>query len=443
MPIKVNGTTLTGLNVGGTKITKVQVRQNASSPYVTVYEAVTKTKKVRIVNPDDLMGFGDDIAAWGYMTANTKTDIEWHFSYSNISGILFDCDTMQANYNNMETDYKSLVENFNNTPTSDFPIDLTNFSGAVWCTNKGYRQLSYAPGTKHVFYGNLYDFILGRTNLLYGVPSEQVLQADIPHNPGNYVHLITGSPNNAAFNVGDELIENCVEVDSYNRNGKQIIMLYNVSTNISAVNRVDAYITEIADKLNQRGLTSVAAVHNEETLDAIQSGVFENYQIVIFNAGRLETKFGGPGFREFMTSGNGLNWSQNYSKWIIYNDYNNTEVATFVNDALTLSYITPFFSVKIIDHLYALTNDHANDKMLITNVELSDFAKMNIDRINNFRVQVFGAKSSLWKTCLRAEGVPNNFANVVDAALLTSDLGYKVNHITSSYFPKIVVGYEE
>ena len=79
MPIVVNGTTLTGLNVGGTKITKVQVRQNASSPYVTVYEAVTKTKKVRIVNPDDLMGFGDDIAAWGYMTANTKTDIEWHF----------------------------------------------------------------------------------------------------------------------------------------------------------------------------------------------------------------------------------------------------------------------------------------------------------------------------------------------------------------------------
>ena len=118
-------------------------------------------------------------------------------------------------------------------------------------------------------------------------------------------------------------------------------------------------------------------------------------------------------------------------------------MATFINDALTLSYITPFFSVKIIDHLYALTNDHANDKMLITNVELSDFAKMNIDRINNFRVQVFGAKSSLWKTCLQDNGVPNNFANVVDAALLTSDLGYKVNHITSSYFPKIVVGYEE
>lgn len=440
MPIVVNGTTLTGLNVGGTTITKVQVRQNASSPYVTVYEAVTKTKKVRIVNPDDLMGFGDDIAAWGYMTANTKTDIEWHFSNSNISAILFDCDTMQANYNNMETDYKSLVENFNNTPTSDFPIDLTNFSGDVWCTNKNYRQLSYAPGTKHAFYGNLYDFILGRTNLLYGVPSEQVLQADIPHNPGNYVHLITGSPNNAAFNVGDELIENCVEVR--NRNGKQIIMLYNVSNSISAVNTVDAYITEIADKLNQQGLTSVAAVHNEETLDTIQSGVFENYQIVIFNAGRLETKFGGPGFREFMTNENGLNWSQNYSKWIIYNDNNNTEVATFVNDALTLSYITPFFSAQIIGALNALTT-HANNKMLITNVELSDFAKMNIDRINNFRIQMFGAKSSLWKTCLQAGGVPNNFANVVDAALLTSDLGDKVNSITSSYFPGIVVGYEE
>ena len=435
MPIKVNGTTLTGLNVGGTKITKVQVRQNASSPYVTVYEAVTKTKKVRPVNPDNLMGFGDDIAAWGYMTANTKTDIEWHFSHSNISGILSDCD-------NMETDYKSLVENFNNTPTSDFPIDLTNFSGDVWCTNKGYRQLSYAPGTKHVFYGNLYDFILGRTNLLYGVPSEQVLLADIPNNLGNYVHLITGSPSNAAFNVGYELIENCVEVDSYNRNGKQIIMLYNVSTSTSVMNAVDAYMTEIANKLNQRGLPGVAAVHNEDTLNAIQSGVFENYQIVIFNAGRLETRFGGPGFREFMTNENGLNWSQNYSKWIIYNDNNNTEVATFVNDALTLSYITPFFSVKIIDALNALTI-HANNKMLITNVELSDFAKMNIDRINNFYIQIFGAKSSLWKACLVAGGVSDNFANVVDAALLTRDLRDKVNSITSSYFPEIVVGYEE
>ena len=440
MPIVVNGTTLTNLIVGGTTITKVQVRQNASSPYVIVYEAVTKTKKVRTVNPDNLMGFGDDIAAWGYMTANTKSEIEQHFS--NVSAILFDCDTMQANYNNMETDYKSLVENFNNTPTSDFPIDLTSFSGDVWCTNKGYRQLSYAPGTKHTFYGNLYDFILGRTNYLYGVPSEQVLPADIPNNLGNYVHLITGLTNNAAFNVGDELIENCAEVCGYNRNGKQIIMLYNVSTSTSAINTVDAYMAEIADKLNQRGLPGVAAVPNEETLNAIQNGVFENYQIVIFNAGRLETKFGGPGFREFMTNENGLNWSQNYSKWIIYNDNNNTEVATFVNDALTLSYITPFFSAKIIDALNALTV-HANDKMLITNVELSDFAKMNIDRINNFRIQMFGAKSSLWKTCLRAGGVPNNFANVVDAALLTSDLGDKVNSITSSYFPEIVVGYEE
>lgn len=440
MPIKVNGTTLTDLNVGGTKITKVQVRQNASSPYVTVYEAVTKTKKVRTVNPDNGAGFGDDIAAWGYMTANTRTEIERHFS--NVSAILFDCDTMQANYNNMETDYKSLVENFNNTPTSDFPIDLTNFSGDVWCTNKSYRKLSYAPGTKHAFYGNLYDFILGRTNLLYGVPSEQVLLADIPNNSGNYVHLITGSPNNAAFNVGDELIENCVEVDGYNRNGKQIIMLYNVSTSTSVMNAVDAYMTEIANKLNQRGLPSVAAVRNEDTLNAIQNGVFENYQIVIFNAGRLETRFGGPGFREFMTNQNGLNWSQNYSKWIIYNDHNNTEVATFVNDALTLSYITPFFPVKIIDALDALSTN-ANNKMLITNVELSDFAKMNIDRINNFRIQMFGAKSSLWKTCLQANGVPNNFANVVDAALLTSGLRDKVNNITSSYFPEIVVGYEE
>lgn len=439
MPIVVNGTTLTGLNVGGTTITKVQVRQNASSPYVTVYEAVTKTKKVRTVNPDNGAGFGDDIAAWGYMTANTKTEIERRFS--DVSAILFDCDTMQANYNNMETDYKNLVENFNNTPTLDFPIDLTSFSGDIWCTNKNYRQLSYAPGTKHAFYGNLYDFILGRTNYLYGVPSEQVLLADIPNNLGNYVHLITGSPNNAAFNVGDELIENCVEVRNYNNNSKQIIMLYSVSNNISAVNRVDAYITEIADKLNQRGFPSVAVVHNEETLDAIQSGVFENYQIVIFNAGRLETRFGGPGFREFMTNQNGLNWSQNYSKWIIYNDYNNTEVATFVNDALTLSYITPFFSAKIINALNAFPDVH-NDKMLITNVELSDFAKMNIHRINNFRIQVFGAKSSLWKTCLR-RGVPNNFANVVDAALLTNDLRDKVNNIPSSYFPEIVVGYEE
>lgn len=440
MPIKVNGTTLTGLNVGGTKITKVQVRQNASSPYVTVYEAVTKTKKVRIVNPDNLMGFRDDIAAWGYMTANTRTEIERRFS--DVSAILFDCDTMQANYNNMETDYKNLVENFNNTPTSDFPIDLTSFSGDVWCTNKNYRQLSYAPGIKHAFYGNLYDFILGRTNYLYGVPSEQVLPADIPNNLGNYVHLITGLTNNAAFNVGDELIENCAEVDRYNRNGKQIIMLYNVSTSISAINTVDAYMTEIADKLNHQGLTSVAVVHNEETLNAIQNGVFENYQIVIFNAGRLETKFGGPGFRDFMTNEYGLNWSQNYSKWIIYNDNNNTEVATFVNDALTLSYITPFFSAKIIGALNDLTT-HANNKMLITNVELSDFAKMNIDRINNFYIQMFGAKSSLWKTCLRAGGVPNNFANVVDAALLTSGLRDKVNSITSSYFPEIVVGYEE
>lgn len=440
MPIKVNGTTLTGLNVGGTTITKVQVRQNASSPYVTVYEVVTKTKKVRTVNPDNGAGFGDDIAAWGYMTANTKTDIEQHFS--NISAILFDCDTMQANYNNMETDYKSLVENFNNTPTSDFPIDLTSFSGDVWCTSKNYRQLSYAPGTKHTFYGNLYDFILGRTNYLYGVPSEQVLPADIPNNLGNYVHLITGSPNTVAFNVGDELIENCVKVFDYNRNSKQIIMLYNVSTKISTINKVDAYMAEIADKLNQRGLTGVTAVPNEETLNAIQSGVFENYQIVIFNAGRLETKFGGPGFREFMTNENGLNWSQNYSKWIIYNDNNNTEVATFVNDALTLSYITPFFSAKIISALNALTTN-ANNKMLITNVELSDFAKMNIDRINNFYIQMFGAKSSLWKTCLRVNGVPNNFANVVDAALLTDDLGNKVNNITSSYFPDVVVGYEE
>lgn len=439
MPIVVNGTTLTDLNVGGTKITKVQVRQNASSPYVTVYEEVTTTKKVRTVNPDNAGGFGRDIAAWGYMTANTKTDIEQHFSH--ISAILFDCDTMQANYNNMETDYKSLVENFNNTPTSDFPIDLTNFSGDIWCTNKNYRQLSYAPGTKYAFYGNLYDFILGRTNYLYGVPSEQVLLADIPNNPGNYIHLITGSPNNAAFNVGDELIRNCVEVDGYNRNGKQIIMLYNVSTSISAVNTVDAYIAEIANKLNQQGLTSVAAVRNEDTLNAIQNGVFENYQIVIFNAGRLETRFGGPGFREFMTSGNGLNWSQNYSKWIIYNDNNKTEVATFVNDALTLSYITPFFSLEIIRALDALSTN-ANNKMLITNVELSDFAKMNIDRINNFRVQVFGAKSSLWKTCLRTGIIPDNFANVVDAALLTSGLGDKVNSITSSYFPEIVVGYE-
>lgn len=440
MPIVVNGTTLTGLNVGGTTITKVQVRQNASSPYVTVYEAVTKTKKVRTVNPDNLMGFGDDIAAWGYMTANTKPEIEQHFS--DVSAILFDCDTMQANYNNMETDYKSLVENFNNTPTADFPIDLTSFSGDVWCTSKNYRQLSYAPGTKHAFYGNLYDFILGRTNYLYGVPSEQVLPADIQNNLGNYVHLITGLTNNAAFNVGDELIENCAEVYGYNRNGKQIIMLYNVSTSTSAINTVDAYMTEIANKLNQRGLTSVAAVRNEDTLNAIQNGVFENYQIVIFNAGRLETRFGGPGFREFMTNENGLNWSQNYSKWIIYNDYNNTEVATFVNDALTLSYITPFFSTKIIDALNDLTT-HANNKMLITNVELSDFAKMNIDRINNFYIQMFGAKSSLWKTCLQAGGVPNNFANVVDAALLTSSLRDKVNSITSSYFPEIVVGYEE
>ena len=439
MPIKVNGTTLTGLNVGGTTITKVQVRQNASSPYVTVYEAVTKTKKVRVVNPDNLRGFGDDIAAWGYMTANTKTEIERHFS--NISAILFDCDTMQANYNNMDTDYKSLVENFNNTPTSDFPIDLTSFSGDIWCTSKNYRQLSYAPGTKHAFYGNLYDFILGRTNYLYGVPSEQVLLADIPNNLGNYVHLITGSPSNAAFNVGYELIENCVEVFDYNKNSKQIIMLYNVSTSTSVMNAVDAYMTEIANKLNQRGLPSVAAVHNKETLDAIQSGVFENYQIVIFNAGRLETRFGGPGFREFMTNQNGLNWSQNYSKWIIYNDNNNTEVATFVNDALTLSYITPFFSVKIIDALNALTV-HANDKMLITNVELSDFAKMNIDRINNFRIQMFGAKSSLWKTCLGSGIIPDNFANVVDAALLTPDLREKVNKIPSSYFSEIVVSYK-
>ena len=440
MPIVVNGTTLTNLIVGGTTITKVQVRQNASSPYVTVYEAVTKTKKVRTVNPDNAGGFGNDIAAWGYITTNTKTDIEQHFSH--IYAILFDCDTMQANYNNMETDYKSLVENFNNTPTSDFPIDLTSFSGDIWCTSKNYRQLSYAPGTKHAFYGNLYDFILGRTNHLYGVPSEQVLQADIPHNPGNYVHLITGSPNNAAFNVGDELIENCVEVRNYNNNSKQIIMLYNVSNNISTVNTVDAYITEIADKLNQRGLPGVAAVHNEETLDAIQSGVFENYQIVIFNAGRLETRFGGPGFREFMTNENGLNWSQNYSKWIIYNDYNNTEVATFVNDALTLSYITPFFSAKIIGALDALITN-ANNKMLITNVELSDFAKMNIDRINNFRLQMFGAKSSLWKTCLGTGMIPDNFANVVDATLLTPDLREKVNKIPSSYFSEIVVGYEE
>ena len=220
-------------------------------------------------------------------------------------------------------------------------------------------------------------------------------------------------------------------------------MLYNVSNSISVMNAVDAYMTEIANKLNQRGLPSVAAVLNEDTPNAIQSGVFENYQIVIFNAGRLETRFGGPGFREFMTNQNGLNWSQNYSKWIIYNDNNNTEVATFVNDALTLSYITPFFSVKIIDALNALTV-HANDKMLITNVELSDFAKMNIDRINNFRIQMFGAKSSLWKTCLRAGGVPDNFANVVDAALMTRDLRDKVNSIiTSSYFPEIVVGYEE
>lgn len=441
MPIKVNGTTLTGLNVDGTKITKVQVRQNASSPYVTVYEAVTKTKKVRTVNPDNANGFGDDIAAWGYMTANTKTDTEQHFS--NISAILFDCDTMQANYNNMETDYKSLVENFNNTPTSDFPIDLTSFSGDVWCTSKNYRKLSYAPGTKHIFYGNLYDFILGRTNYLYGVPSEKVLQADISNNLGNYVHLITGLTNNVAFinTVGDELIENCVEVYGYNKNGKQIIMLYNVSTSISAINTVDAYMAEIADKLNQQGLTGVTAVPNEDTLNAIQNGVFENYQIVIFNAGRLETKFGGPGFREFMTNENGLNWSQDYSKWIIYNDNNITEVTTFVNDALTLSYITPFFSAKIIGALNALTTN-ANNKMLITNVELSDFAKMNIDRINNFYIQMFGAKSSLWKTCLQGSSVPNNFANVVDAALLTSDLGDKVNSITSSYFPEIVVGYE-
>ena len=439
MPIKVNGTTLTGLNVGGTTITKVQVRQNASSPYVTVYEAVTKTKKVRTVNPNGLIGFGDDIAAWGYMTVNSLREIQRHFS--DVSAILFDCDTMQANYNNMETDYKSLVENFNNTPTSDFPIDLTSFSGDVWCTSKNYRQLSYAPGTKHAFYGNLYDFILGRTNYLYGVPSEQVLQADIQNNSGNYVHLITGLTNNVAFNVGDELIENCAEVYNYNRNGKQIIMLYNVSTSTSAINTVDAYMAEIADKLNQRGLTSIAVVHNEQTLNAIQSGVFENYQIVIFNAGRLETKFGGPGFREFMTNENGLNWSQNYSKWIIYNDNNNTEVATFVNDALTLSYITPFFSAKIISALNAFT--HINNKMLITNVELSDFAKMNIDRINNFYFQMFGAKSSLWKSCLLGEHIPNNFADVVDAALLTSSLEDKVNSITSSYFPEIVVGYEE
>lgn len=38
MPIVVNGTTLTNLIVGGTTITKVQVRQNESSPYVIVFE---------------------------------------------------------------------------------------------------------------------------------------------------------------------------------------------------------------------------------------------------------------------------------------------------------------------------------------------------------------------------------------------------------------------
>ena len=38
MPIVVNGTTLTNLIVGGTNITKVQVRQNESSPYVIVFE---------------------------------------------------------------------------------------------------------------------------------------------------------------------------------------------------------------------------------------------------------------------------------------------------------------------------------------------------------------------------------------------------------------------
>lgn len=38
MPIVVNGTTLTNLIVGGTSITKVQVRQNESSPYVIVFE---------------------------------------------------------------------------------------------------------------------------------------------------------------------------------------------------------------------------------------------------------------------------------------------------------------------------------------------------------------------------------------------------------------------
>lgn len=38
MPIVVNGTTLTDLMIGGTNITKVQVRQNESSPYVIVFE---------------------------------------------------------------------------------------------------------------------------------------------------------------------------------------------------------------------------------------------------------------------------------------------------------------------------------------------------------------------------------------------------------------------
>ena len=37
MPIIVNGTTLTDLMVGGTNITKVQVRQNEDSPYVIVF----------------------------------------------------------------------------------------------------------------------------------------------------------------------------------------------------------------------------------------------------------------------------------------------------------------------------------------------------------------------------------------------------------------------
>lgn len=38
MPIVVNGTTLTNLTVDGINITKVQVRQNESSPYVIVFE---------------------------------------------------------------------------------------------------------------------------------------------------------------------------------------------------------------------------------------------------------------------------------------------------------------------------------------------------------------------------------------------------------------------